>query len=195
MLSEVSDATRKPSKSLNPSLSASEAPRSLTLGRVSRLLFFGAILLILVVDQLTKAWVVARLPLYEPTDLWQWLSSILSFTYVKNTGVAFGLFQGLGRAFALLPVLVVVAVVVVRRSMPVGDLWVHLSLGLVVGGALGNVIDRLLRGYVVDFLDVNFRPLQSWPVFNAADAAVVVGVAILLLDTFLADTEEAPADA
>jgi len=158
-------------------------------------LFFGSIALILIVDQLTKAWVVARLPLYEPRDLWRWLAPILSFTYVKNTGVAFGLFQGLGRFFALLPVLVVVAVVAFRRSLPVDDLWVHLSLGLVVGGALGNVIDRLLRGYVVDFLDVNFRPLQSWPVFNVADAAVVVGVAILLLDTFLAETEEAPADA
>ena len=170
-------------------------PRSLSLGRLSRLLFFGTIALILIVDQLTKAWVVAHLPLYEPRDLWQWLAPILSFTYVKNTGVAFGLLQGLGRAFALLPVLVVVAVVAFRRSLPVDDLWVHLSLGLVVGGALGNVIDRLLRGYVVDFLDVNFHPLQSWPVFNVADSAVVVGVAILLLDTFLAETEEAPADA
>lgn len=167
----------------------------MTPGRWSQLLFLGTIALVLLVDQLTKAWVVAHLPLYEPTDLWQWLAPILSFTYVKNTGVAFGLLQGLGRAFALLPVLVVVAVVVFRRSLPMGDLRVHLSLGSVVGGALGNVIDRLLRGYVVDFLDVNFRPLQSWPVFNVADSAVVVGVAILLLDTFLADTEEAPADA
>jgi len=167
----------------------------LILGRWSQLLFLGAIALVLIVDQLTKAWVIARLPLYEPTDLWQWLTPILSFTFVKNTGVAFGLLQGLGRAFALLPVLVAAAIVVYRRSLPVGDLWVHLSLGFVVGGALGNVIDRLLRGYVVDFLDVNFRPLQTWPVFNVADSAVVVGVAILLLDTFLADTEEAPADA
>ena len=170
-------------------------PRSLSLGRLSRLLFFATIALILIVDQLTKVWVVAHLPLYEPRDLWQWLAPILSFTYVKNTGVAFGLFQGLGRAFALLPALVVVAVVAFRRSLPVDDLWVHLSLGLVVGGALGNIIDRLLRGYVVDFLDVNFRPLQSWPVFNVADSAVVVGVAILLLDTFLTETEEAPGDA
>ena len=161
----------------------------MTPGRWSQLLFLGTIALVLVVDQLTKAWVVAHLPLYEPTDLWQWLAPILSFTYVKNTGVAFGLLQGLGRAFALLPVLVV------RRSLPMGDLRVHLSLGSVVGGALGNVIDRLLRGHVVDFLDVNFRPLQSWPVFNVADSAVVVGVAILLLDTLLADTEEAAADA
>ena len=170
-------------------------PRDLFLRRLSRFLFFGTIALILIVDQLTKASVVAHLPLHEPTDLWQWLAPIFSLTYVKNTGVAFGLFQGLGRAFALLPVLVVAAVVTFRRSLPVDDLWVHVSLGLVVGGALGNVIDRLLRGYVVDFLDVNLRPLQSWPVFNVADSAVVVGVAILLLDTFLSRTEEAPADA
>lgn len=181
--------------SLMPSVSHSDLSRKPNVGRLSHALFFGTIALILGVDQLTKAWVVSNLPLYEPMDVWQWLAPILSFTFVKNTGVAFGMFQGLGRAFVLLPVLVVVAVIVFRRSLPLDELWVHLSLGLVVGGALGNVIDRLLRGYVVDFLDVNFRPLQSWPVFNIADSAVVVGVAIMLLDTFLAETEEAPVDA
>jgi len=156
------------------------------------LLFYGAIGLLLVLDQLTKAWVTANLMLFDPTDTFPWLAPILSFTYVRNTGVAFGLMQGLGRAYALLPLAVVVAVFFFRRSLPAGDLWVHLSLGLVVGGAVGNVVDRLVRGFVVDFLDVNFWPFRNWPVFNLADSAVVVGVAILMLDTFLTDFEESP---
>jgi len=180
--------------SLEASITDVEAPRIGGLGRLSQLIFYGMIPLILVLDQATKAWVTANLALFDPTDIFPWLAPILSFTYVRNTGVAFGLLQGLGRAYALLPVGVVIAVIYFRRSLPVVTQWVHLSLGLVVGGALGNVIDRLLRGFVVDFLDVNFWPFRSWPVFNIADSAVVVGVVILMLDAFFTDYEEAPTD-
>jgi len=61
---------------------------------------------------------------------------------------------------------------------------------LVTGGALGNLIDRLTHGYVVDFIDVNFWPLRQWPVFNLADSAIVVGVTILLLDAFFVGQKE-----
>ncbi|MBN1249085.1 MAG: signal peptidase II [Anaerolineae bacterium] len=154
---------------------------------VSHLLFYGAIVGVLLIDQLSKAWVVENLSLYQPTDLVPWLAPVLSFTSIRNTGVAFGLFQGLGSFFAVFSILVLVGVFAFRRTISPDDLRVHLSLGLVVGGALGNnIVDRLLRGHVVDFLDVNFWPLQNWPVFNIADSAIVVGVAVLLLDSLLA---------
>jgi signal peptidase II len=156
---------------------------------LSRVLFFGAVAIVLLLDQVTKAWVVANLPAYRPVNVIPWLAPILSFTSVENTGVAFGLFPGLGSLFTLLALVVVIGIFFFMRTLPASDLWVHLSLGLVTGGALGNVLDRFLRGYVVDFLDVNFWPLATWPVFNLADSAIVVGVFILLVDSFLAEPE------
>lgn len=161
----------------------------------NHLLFYGAILVIVVLDQLTKAWAVANLSLYQPTELFSWLTPLMSLTLTHNTGVAFGLFQGLGNLFAVVSVLVLVGIFAFRRTMSADDLWIHGSLGLVVGGAVGNnIIDRLFRGHVIDFFDVNLWPLHNWPVFNIADSAIVVGVTVLLLDSFFADVLEVPAD-
>lgn len=167
--------------------------RGVSAAFLSHVLFGGLLLGVVVADQLTKAWVVANLPVHRPVDVFPWLAPILSFTSVQNTGVAFGLFPALGDLFTLLSVIVVIGILIFRRTLPSVHVWVHGALGLVVGGALGNVIDRLLRGYVVDFLDVNFWPLETWPVFNLADSAIVVGVAILLIDSLLAEPDvEAP---
>ncbi|MGC9348929.1 MAG: signal peptidase II [Anaerolineae bacterium] len=157
--------------------------------RLSQLLFYGGAVIVLILDQLTKAWVVANLPLYRPVDLFPWLAPVLSFTSVENTGVAFGLFPGLGLLFTVLSLVVVAGIFIFFRTLPASDLWVHMSLGLVTGGALGNVLDRFLRGYVVDFIDVNFWPFATWPVFNLADSAIVVGVFILLIDSYFAETD------
>jgi signal peptidase II len=162
-------------------------------GYLRHLLFYGAIVIVLLLDQLSKAWVVANLPLYRPTDVFPWLAPVLSFTSIRNTGVAFGLFQGLGRFFSFFSFLVLVGIFLFRRTLTATDLWVHLSLGMVVGGAVGNnIVDRLFRGYVVDFLDVNFWPLRRWPVFNIADSAIVVGVIFLLIDSLLVGATATP---
>ncbi|MGC9469482.1 MAG: signal peptidase II [Anaerolineae bacterium] len=164
-------------------------------GWISHLLFYGSIATALLLDQLTKAWVVAHLPKYQPVNVVEWLAPILSFTFVQNTGVAFGLFPGLGELFLLLSIIVVLSIVVFRRSLSATDTLVHAALGLVTGGALGNVVDRVARGYVVDFLDVNFWPLQTWPVFNLADSAIVVGVIVLFIDSLIVERNLAVADA
>lgn len=153
----------------------------------NRLLLLGGAVTVLVVDQLSKSWVVQTLPLYVPTDLFPWLKPIMSLTHVTNTGVAFGLFPQLGDFFTILSMLVIVLILLFQNSLSEAYFWVHLALGLVAGGALGNVIDRIVRGAVVDFFDVNFWPLREWPVFNVADSAVVVGVTILLLDSMFFD--------
>ncbi len=159
----------------------------------SRLLLLGGAALVLLADQLSKQWVVHTLPEYTTVDVIPWLKPILSFTYVHNTGVAFGLFPQLGGVFTLLSAAVIVALLIFYRTIPVDELWIHLALGLMTGGALGNLLDRLLRGSVVDFLDFNFWPLQSWPIFNVADSAVVVGTTILVLDSLFAMKEESRA--
>ncbi len=163
-------------------------------GWLSHLLYFCGVGGILILDQLSKAWVVATLPAYRPVEFFEWLAPIFSFTYVQNTGVAFGLFPGLGDLFALLSMLVVLAILAFRRTLPSADLWIHGALAMVTGGALGNVMDRVLRGYVVDFIDVNVWPLHTWPVFNVADAAIVVGVIVLLLDSFMIEQEVVRSD-
>ena len=174
---------------MDPAEQASDAQR------LSHALFLGALTACLAIDQVSKAWVVASLVPYRPTNVIPWLAPLLSFTLVENTGVAFGLFPALGPLFMWLAMLVVVGILVFRRSIPASDLWVHLSLGLVTGGAVGNVIDRVARGYVVDFLDVNFWPLATWPVFNFADSAIVIGVVVLMVDSFLAERERLPLNA
>lgn len=160
-----------------------------------RLLLWGGAAAILAVDQLVKAWVVATLPFGVPVAYFAWLKPVLSFTYITNTGVAFGLFPQLGDFFTILALVVVAAMVFFQRSIPPDDWLLHIALGFQVGGALGNLADRLFRGSVVDFLDFNFWPLQNWAVFNLADAAIVSGVSLLVLISLLRPEEETPADA
>lgn len=152
------------------------------------LLFVGAAI-VLLVDQLSKFWVLQNFSAYTPVDFFPWLSAIFSFTYVQNTGVAFGLFPQLSIFFTVLSTLVILGILVFQRSIPGADYWMRLPLGLVVGGALGNLLDRLTHGFVVDFFDVNLWPLRNYPVFNVADAAIVCGVTVLMIKSLLYSQE------
>ncbi|MCS7178748.1 MAG: signal peptidase II [Anaerolineae bacterium] len=132
-------------------------------------------------DQATKSWIVAHMSLGESREVAPWLNAIFSLTYVTNTGIAFGLFQGLGDVLLIVALLAVGAMFIYYRHLPPGPLLLPIALGLQLGGALGNLIDRLTRGAVVDFIDLNFWPLHHWPIFNLADASIVTGVALLVL--------------
>lgn len=156
------------------------------------LLLWGSVVSVLIIDQLTKFWVVRTLPFGAVSDpIFPGLRPVLSFTYITNTGVAFGLFPNLGDFFKILSVIVVVGILFFQRTLPPEDWGTRLALGLQVGGALGNFVDRIFRGSVVDFLDLNFWPLEGWPVFNVADSAVVVGVVVLLANTLWLERQEA----
>ncbi|MEN9936657.1 MAG: hypothetical protein RLZZ387_3236 [Chloroflexota bacterium] len=126
-------------------------------------------------DQMTKAWIWEMLGPNEGTtrpliDPW------LSLTLVKNTGVAFGLFQGIPHFFTVTSILISLgAIYFYRFHLPRSQPWVQFSLGLIVGGAIGNIIDRIRQGFVVDFVHVSWFP----GIFNIADAAITVGVAML----------------
>ena len=134
-------------------------------------------------DQLVKGLASRLLPLHEPVQV---LPGFFSLTLVHNTGMAFGL--GAGRASALRAVLLAllslaaIALLLGYASQAApGRRGLRLALGLIVGGALGNIADRLRLGYVVDFLDFHWRAF-SWPAFNVADACISVGMGLLLLD-------------
>src|SRR5206468_6544533 len=113
------------------------------------------------------------------------------FTYVQNRGAAFGLLQDQTVFFVFVGLLVVAVIGASYRYLPRSGFLVHLALGLQLGGAVGNLIDRIRQGYVVDFVDFGYRS-NWWPVFNVADSAIVVGVALLALNALLpTPTEEA----
>lgn len=136
---------------------------------------------VLLLDQLTKAWVVFTLtPLTPPRiDL---LGSWLGLQYTENRGVAFGLLGELGPFVVVAPLLVfvIMAVLYLRGAAP--PIWQSVGFGLLAGGAIGNLVDRMRLGYVVDFVSVG-----RWPNFNVADSAVTVGAVILVAGWALAD--------
>jgi len=136
--------------------------------------------LALILDQVTKVLVYDRL--WQPPRRIE-LLGFLDLVPVENRGISFGLFQGQGNtgvwlisAFAL-----TVSLGLGFWMSRVSRRWPALALGLIIGGALGNVIDRLRFGWVIDFIDFHVSTWH-WPAFNMADAAITVGVGILLID-------------
>ncbi len=141
--------------------------------------WLGLAAVVVLFDQLTKAWVVSALPLRRRIDL----APFFSLTHVHNTGAAFSFLSDAGgwqRWFFLgLALAASVVIVVWLRRLPKGAHREAAGLSLVLGGALGNFIDRLRYGYVIDFLDFHLGRWH-WPAFNLADTAISLGVMLLL---------------
>lgn len=139
--------------------------------------------LVLLLDQLSKIGISNTMNLYESIQL----IPCFQLTYVHNTGAAFSFLSDAGgwqRWFFIgLSSVVSVALCVWLSRLPSQATWQSTGLALILGGALGNLIDRLLYGYVIDFLDVYYKTWH-WPAFNIADSAITIGVLILLLDSF-----------
>lgn len=137
-------------------------------------IILGVALVVYLIDQAAKFIVIQTLPLWGWWSLTPTLGRLIRVTHITNTGAAFGMFPQLGAVFMLVAIGVVFGIVLFSHRLPVESFWVRLSLGLQLGGALGNLSDRLWRGSVVDFIDIGF-----WPIFNVADVAIVLGVAVL----------------
>lgn len=137
------------------------------------LLFFIGIILLVLIDQLTKFLVINTIKGVETLPL---IQDVFHLTYWENRGAAFGILQNQRVFFVILTILIVLAVVIFMIVKKPKSLMLCTSLTLLMGGAIGNFIDRALKGYVVDFLD--FR-LINFPIFNAADCFVVVGAVLL----------------
>jgi signal peptidase II len=126
---------------------------------------------VLLLDQASKNLVETRIPLYGYWAPFQALEGFFRITHTANTGAVFGLFQGSGMFFAALAVVVAGAIVYFNMTLPGGQWLLRLALGLQLGGALGNMVDRLRQGHVTDFIDVG-----PFYIFNVADMAIVGGV-------------------
>jgi signal peptidase II len=140
-------------------------------------------LVIVVLDQLTKAVVRQMLPLHASVTV---VPGLVDFTHVQNTGAAFGLLNAVEFPFKS----VVIALVATGATLAVGFYAAQLAhrqrvarfgLALIIGGAVGNLVDRIATGSVVDFVDVYWRTYHFWA-FNVADSAITIGVAIIILD-------------
>jgi signal peptidase II len=147
-------------------------------------IFTRVSLVVIGLDQLTKLLVINAMPLNTSAVPYPSLSPYFQLSHVANTGTLFGLFPQAQNVFAILAVVVSLAIAYFNYQLPTRSLKLRLALGLVFGGAIGNLIDRLRLGYVTDFLDFNLRPLLDWsildwPVFNIADLSLVLGIAIL----------------
>src|SRR5262245_175253 len=138
---------------------------------------------ILALDRWTKILIQSQLDLNESITV---IDGLFNITYVRNTGVAFGLFSSISspaKSILLSAFTVLAAVIVVVYSLrsPLRNRLLQVSLGFILGGALGNLYDRLAYGYVVDFLEFYFRSYH-WPSFNVADSAISTGVVLLALE-------------
>ena len=143
----------------------------------------GLAAIIFGLDQVTKFLVLKNIPLGQSWDYFPGLARLFRITFIQNTGAAFGMFPQMGTILMAVAAIVVVAIIIFHHHLPVENIWIRLSLGLQLGGAMGNMIDRVIHGFVVDFVDIGF-----WPIFNVADAAIVTGVSILAY--FLWDEED-----
>ncbi|AVH63431.1 signal peptidase II [Nostoc sp. 'Peltigera membranacea cyanobiont' 213] len=143
--------------------------------RLKNRLFWIAAFIAFFLDQITKYWVVQTFSLGQTLPL---LPGIFHFTYVTNTGAAFSLLSGKVEWLRWLSLGVSLVLIALALFGPTLNLWDQLGYGLILGGAMGNGIDRFVLGYVVDFLD--FR-LINFAVFNVADSFISIGIVCLLI--------------
>jgi len=151
-------------------------------------LFLGLIAgLVITFDQWTKWLVRQNLAAF---DVWPphmpWLTQYMRIFPIHNQGAAFGMFQNLNWLFTILAILVSIAIIYYFPQVPRKEWYLRLALSLQLGGAIGNLIDRLVQGHVTDFIS-----LGNFPVFNVADASISFGVAILVIGVWIRDGRQA----
>jgi len=157
--------------------------------------FFPVILAVVAIDQATKLWIMRNFALYESKVV---IADLFNLTYLTNNGAAFSILAGqpavwrqlffIGAAGAAL-----VFIWIAQRSFGRNSIVYSLSLALIAGGAIGNLIDRIRYGFVVDFLDV-YVGAHHWPAFNIADSAITIGVILFIIKNILFERQQ-PAQA
>jgi signal peptidase II len=123
------------------------------------------------VDRVSKFAVQRYIPVGDSRPV---AGGLVYLDHAQNTGAAFSLAPSLGNLFLVFAVVATIAIIYYYRRVPRAEVWTRVALGLILGGALGNAVDRVVAGSVTDFIDLRF-----WPVFNLADSAIVVGAVIL----------------
>lgn len=134
---------------------------------------FSISLIIILLDQLTKYLVRQNIQLNESLPI---IKNVLHLTYITNTGSAFGLFKGLNSFFVILSFVVICGIFYFSKKIKNSENVMQFAIGLLLGGTIGNLIDRLVFGAVIDFID-----FRIWPVFNIADSSVTISIILLII--------------
>lgn len=159
----------------------------------ARSMHISIVVLVALLDQVVKALVRPRLDLFESIPV---ITGFFSLTRVHNTGMAYGLLNGIDFPFkpaviALVQTAALVAFVLYAASLAPGQRLTRIGLSCVIGGAVGNLIDRLTSGYVLDFFDFYWGGWHFWA-FNIADASITIGVALMILDLLTTGRSRVP---
>ena len=152
--------------------------------RIAALLGFSVV--VIVADQVTKAAIRASL---HPGETWPEGWELIRLSHVHNTGAAFGILQGAGTFLVVAPFLATAAITVFLLTLPTHSRWYSIALAAILGGAVGNLIDRIRLGHVTDFIDPT-----HYPSFNLADSAIVLGVLTIVVLSFFAPVEGGASD-
>lgn len=142
---------------------------------------------IIILDQVTKYLVRTNLAFTDTWSPWPWLEPYARIVHWQNTGAAFGMFQNWGNVFMVLAIVVSIAILYYFPQVPRQERVLRLALAIQLGGAVGNLIDRLYQGWVTDFVS-----LGNFAVFNVADASISVGVVILMIGMWLREQRIVP---
>lgn len=149
---------------------------------------------ILIADQVTKVLIRRAVPLHDSQTV---VAGFLDFTHVRNTGAAFGILNSVEFAFKPLLMMIVAFAALIAIGAYAVQLGAHeriarTGLALILGGAIGNLLDRLMHGYVLDFVDVYYRDVHFWA-FNVADAAITIGAILVLFEVLFSGHRHASA--
>ncbi len=182
-----SDASPEPVESAGPA-GHDPAPVAAS-SRPGYRLLLGLAVLVFVLDQGTKLWINARLPLgtYSPlAGAIEVIPGFFHLVHVGNTGAAWSLFSGKSFFLGLLGLVALLAIFIWRHAFGLHERIAQFAFGLLCGGIAGNVVDRILHGHVIDFLDFHFGS-YTYPTFNVADAGICIGVAIYVWHSLRTD--------
>lgn len=145
------------------------------------MIFSSIIFLSVIIDQLSKYLIEKNLVYGESIPI---IKNIFYFTYIKNNGVAFGLFSNLKSFLVFFTIITIAAIFFYYHKLQTQNRKLQVSFALILGGAFGNLIDRLFWGEVRDFLD-----FRIWPIFNIADSCICIGIGLILLNSFFEKKE------
>ncbi len=152
--------------------------------KAAHIIFILSAVVVLVLDQYTKQLIKANIPASNSLEI---IPNFLYITHVKNPGAAFGLFQDGTTILTIISFVAIVLIILIKFLLKFNSLFFNISMGLILGGAAGNLIDRFFKGEVTDFIHFIY-----FPVFNIADSSIVVGffiVVILLFKEFFSNSE------
>tara|TARA_Y100000590_G_scaffold226081_1_gene255476 strand:+ start:348 stop:824 length:477 start_codon:yes stop_codon:yes gene_type:complete len=150
--------------------------------KTKSIMSFFIVCFIVLIDQISKIFIHQSMDLYQSVTI---IPSLLDFTYIRNEGIAFGInFEGSRIFFIVFPIVITFYLISLLRDKEFQSSSSQISLLLIIGGAIGNITDRIFRGYVVDFIDFHINGVH-WYVFNIADSSVTIGLLFLLYSSII----------